>query len=219
MYKAAIFDLDGTVCDTLETIAYYANKALEKYGLEPFEKEKYKYFVGDGAAVLVRRMLANRNISDEKFINEFLNFYKNDYETDSLYKTKVFDGIKETLCEMKKMGMKIGLVSNKPHGAVCDVVEKLFEKGTFDSYTGLKDDMCAKPNPASVLKMAQDLNVKSEQCMYIGDTNVDMQTGKNAKMYTVGVLWGFRDYEELSANGADAIVKKAYELVEIAKKN
>lgn len=218
MYKAAIFDLDGTVCDTLETIAYYANKSLKKYGLAPFEKEKYKYFVGDGAAVLVKRMLTERNVnSDAEFIDEFLNFYKNSYEEDSLYKTSVFKGINETIREMKKMNMKIGLVSNKPHGAVCDVVEKLFKKNTFDFYTGLKEDMLPKPNPNAVLKTAKYFEVFPDECMYIGDTNVDMQTGKNAKMFTVGVLWGFRDYDELAKNGADIIINSPSELIELAK--
>ncbi len=218
MYKAFIFDLDGTVCDTLETIAYYCNKTLKKYGLHTFEKDRYKYFAGNGARVLVSRMLKENNINDESFLEEFLQVYKNDYETDSLYKSKVFDGMQDALCTLKKLGMKIGLVSNKPNGAVCDVTEKLFDKNTFDFYTGLKDDMEPKPNPKTVLYAAKTFNAEPGECVYVGDTNVDMQTGKNAKMYTVGVLWGFRDYEELTKSGADYIIKSPAELIDIAKR-
>lgn len=217
MFKAAVFDLDGTICDTIATIAYYGNRALEKFGFDPIEEEKYKYFAGDGAKVLICRMLAYHGIENEKLSEEMLAFYKPDYERDSLYKTGVFDGIAEVLSQMKKQGMKIGVVSNKPHGAVCDVLNAMFEKDTFDDFTGMTDETAKKPDPAEVLKLIKKFGAKPEECIYVGDTNVDMITGKRAGMYTVGVLWGFRDCDELKQNGADIIIKEPKELLEIMK--
>ncbi len=215
MYKAFIFDLDGTVSDTIETIAYYGNFALNKYGFEPIEANEYKYLAGDGANVLVRRMLARYGEFSEDFILEFLNFYMTEYEKDSLYLTKQFEGLNDVLKELRERGIKTGVVSNKPNGAVCDVVENLFAEGTFDSYMGISDGVLTKPNPDSVLKTAAGFGVEPIECVYVGDTNVDMKTGKNAGMYTVGVLWGFRDYDELKENGADLIIKKPDELLEL----
>ncbi len=218
MFKSAIFDLDGTVCDTIHTIAHYGNRALEKFGFETIEEKEYNYLAGRGALNLICGMLKYRGCEDKEMIKKVFDFYKPDYETDSLYKTKVFDGIKEVISKMKAMGMKVGLVSNKPHEAVCFIIDALFEKGSFDFYTGLLDNMKAKPNPESVLKVAEQFGAEPCECMYVGDTDVDMFTGKGAGMYTVGVLWGFRDYEELSCAGADEIVEKPLELLKILKR-
>ena len=218
MFKAAIFDLDGTVCDTIHTIAYYGNRALEKFGFEPIEEKEYNYLAGKGAWNLICGILKFRGCEDEVLAKKVYDFYKPDYETDSLYKTKVFEGIENALDEMKKMGMKIGLVSNKPHEAVDFIVKALFKEGTFDFYTGLCDNMKAKPDPESVLKAASSFDAEPFECMYVGDTDVDMFTGKAAGMYTVGVLWGFRDFDELSGAGADEIIDKPEKLLEIAKR-
>ncbi len=215
MFKAAIFDLDGTICDTITTIAYYGNRALEKFGFKPIEEEKFKYFAGDGAEMLVRRMLSHHGANDEELVRQVHAFYKPDYEKDSLYKTTVFDGIKEVLLKMKAKGMKLGVVSNKPHGAVRDVLNAMFEKDTFDLFTGMTDETVKKPDPTEVLKMIESFKVSPAECIYVGDTDVDMITGKKAGAYTVGVLWGFRDYDELEKNGADKIIKKPEELLDI----
>lgn len=144
-----------------------------------------------------------------------MEFYTTEYEKDSLYLTKPFIKVNETLKVLKEKNMKTGVVSNKPHGAVCDVIESIFEKGTFDSYMGISEGIKTKPDPESVLKMASEFGVSADECVYVGDTNVDMQTGKNAGMFTVGVLWGFRDYDELEKNGADMIISEPSELLKL----
>ena len=215
MYKAFIFDLDGTICDTIETIAYYGNCALNKYGFKSIDTEEYKYLVGNGADTLIRRMLSRYEVKDERLIGEILEFYMTEYEKDSLYKTKAFEGIEDVIKQLREKNIKTGVVSNKPHGAVCGVVEAIFGKNAFDSYTGVHDGIVKKPNPETVLKMAELFGVTPKQCVYIGDTSVDMLTGKNAGMFTVGVLWGFREYDELKENGADMIVEKPQELLRL----
>lgn len=212
MYKCAIFDLDGTLCDTLDTISYFANKSLTVNGFEAYGKEKYKYMVGDGAKKLVTRMLENQNAYTKDNFEKVYNDYNNLYDNDFLYLTKPYNGIAELLSFMKKVGMKIGAVSNKPHFAAVSVLENIFEKGLLDDYVGKRENIPLKPDPYSVKEMLEKWKINPKECIYIGDTGVDMQTGKNAGTFTVGVLWGFREEKELKENGADLTVKKPKEI-------
>lgn len=207
MYKCGIFDLDGTLCDTIDTISYFANKALTDNGLKAYEKEKYKYMVGDGAKILVTRMLENQNAYTNDNFNKVFTLYNELYDNDFLYLTKPFPYIPELLSFMKKSNMMVGAVSNKPHFATVSVLENIFEKGLLDDYVGKRHNVPLKPDPYSVKEMLEKWNIAPEECIYIGDTGVDMKTGKNAGAFTIGVLWGFREEKELFENGADLIVK------------
>lgn len=213
MYKCAIFDLDGTVCDTLNTIAYFGNKALEYNGLKTYETEKYKYMAGNGAKTLVKRMLENQGAYTETVFEKVFSDYNNFYDNDFMYLTKAFDKIPELLEFMKLKGMKTGVVSNKPHFATVSVLENVFKKGLLDDCVGKRDNIPLKPDPFSVNEMLGKWDIKPEECIYIGDTSVDMQTGKNMGAFTIGVLWGFRDREELEVNGADLIVSHPDEIM------
>lgn len=212
MYKGIIFDLDGTLLDTITTIAYYSNKILEKYGFEPIPTKEYNYLAGKGARHLVKEMLRFRGCGNEEIFEKVFADYMSAYNSDPLFKTTVFDGINELIARAKRSGMKLAVLSNKPHSSTVMIIDHFFEKGTFDICYGARDGVPLKPDPAPALDVAEKLGLKEKECIYVGDTDVDMKTGKNAGFYTVGVLWGFRDRPELEKNGADLIVSKPAEI-------
>lgn len=214
MVKLCIFDLDGTVLDTVATIAYYGNYALSKNGIEPIDVEEYKYFAGNGAVNLIKRALRFRDcLTDEVFEKVFAD-YNTAYNANTSYLTAPFDGIQETLKAIKTQGIKMAILSNKPHFATCGVINSLFGEGYFDCVYGQREDVPIKPDPTAVLGIMEECNVKPEECLYIGDTGTDMETGKNAALCTVGVLWGFRGKEELLEGGADLIIEKPQQLLD-----
>lgn len=214
MIKLCIFDLDGTVLDTVHTIAYYGNFALQKHGIEPIEDKEYNYFAGNGAVNLIKRALRFRNaLTDEAFEKVFAD-YNAAYNADTSYLTAPFDGIKETLDAIKFRGIKMAILSNKPHFATCGVITELFGEGYFDVVYGQRENVPIKPDPTAVLGIMEEMGATAEQCLYIGDTGTDMKTGKNAGLCTVGVTWGFRGKDELLENGADLIIDKPCQLLD-----
>lgn len=213
MIKLAVFDLDGTLADTVESIAFAANKALRTCGLAEQPVENYQYYAGDGADVLIKRALAASGDPEGTHFEEAFKEYQGFFETDCTYRVKVFDGILELLQELKQRKIKIAVVSNKPHLRTVTVVETLFGKGMFDCILGQKDNLPKKPDPAGTLIVAQTLGAAPAESIYIGDTDVDMKTGNRAEMFTVGVLWGFRTREELQKNNAHAIVETPLEIL------
>lgn len=214
MYQACIFDLDGTLADTVDSIAYVANQILERFGLPAQPVEDYKYHAGDGGDVLMERCMKAAG-SDMSRLEEGQKLYREIFAKNPLYKVKVFEGMKETLKELKNRGMKLAVLSNKPSEATYLAVTGLFGEELFDSIMGLKPGMKRKPAPDNALKIAEEFCVEPKECIYIGDTNTDMQTGKAAGMYTVGVLWGFRDRKELEENQADQIIAAPEEILKI----
>jgi phosphoglycolate phosphatase len=212
MIKLCIFDLDGTVLDTVGSIAYYANFALSKNGVEPIPEEQYKYLAGRGISNLVRGMLEYRGCYSDWLFERVFHDYDTAYNADVAYKTTIFDGLLETLDMIKARGVKLAIVSNKPDFATQTVVRALYGEGYFDFVTGQKPGGILKPDPTVVLSVMDSFGATREECLYIGDTSTDMQTGKRAGMRTVGVLWGFRGREELEENGADLIISRPSEL-------
>lgn len=214
MIKLCIFDLDGTVLDTIETIAYYGNYALQKNNIEPIAVCEYKYLAGNGIAKLIKNMLQFRNCFTEELYNKVFHDYDTAYNADATYKTSIFEGLKDVLDQMKDMGIKLAIVSNKPDYPTKKVVSSLYGEDYFTCVLGQREGKALKPDPTAVFDVISDLNVSKEDCIYIGDTSVDMKTGKNAGLFTIGVLWGFRDKKELLENGADMVIKKPSELYE-----
>ncbi|MBE6699419.1 MAG: HAD family hydrolase [Ruminococcaceae bacterium] len=212
MTKLCIFDLDGTVLDTVGSIAYYGNFALKMNGIEPIEVEKYKYFAGDGARTLIRRMLEHRSCYSEELHNKVFSDYNRAYDADVVCKTVIFEGLKDALDRLKTDGYHFAIVSNKPDFAAKTVTNTLWGEGYFERIVGQKEGSLLKPDPYEVLAVMKELGADAKNCIYVGDTDTDMLTGKNANLYTVGVLWGFRGREELEANGADAVVATPEEL-------
>ncbi len=212
MTRLCIFDLDGTVLDTVESIAHFANLALEKNGISPIPVQEYKYLAGRGIANLVRGMLERQGCHAPELYERVCRDYDSSYNADVAYKTRIFDGLKPVLDRLKAQGIKLAIVSNKPDFAARTVVNALYGEGYFDYVTGQIPGGVLKPDPAVVLSVMESFGVTREECVYVGDTSTDMRTGKNAGMFTVGVLWGFRDREELVENGADAIAEDPEQL-------
>lgn len=218
MIKACIFDLDGTIADTIETITYYGNRALNKFGFGDIDSETYKLLVGNGYEILVKNMLNTLGVYTDKVYNEMKEFYHDDYETDSMYKTKIYDGMKELVKFLGEHGIKRGVLTNKPQGAADDVIKYFFEDNSFEIVSGISDGDKLKPDPQRLFKMLEKMDVKNDEVLYFGDTKTDMQTGKNANLFTIGVLWGFRSKEELLTNGADMLASHPDEIIEYIKK-
>ena len=206
MVKFCIFDLDGTVLDTVHTIAYYGNYALQKNGVESIPVDAYKYLVGKGAANLVKNMLEYRQCYSDALFEKTFQDYNTAYNADVSYKTTIYDGLQEVLDSLKAQGMKLAIVSNKPDYATQEVINKLYGKDYFIYVTGQKPGAALKPDPTVVFEAMAAMGAAPEECIYAGDTSTDMKTGKNAGLYTIGVLWGFRGREELEQNGADILV-------------
>ena len=218
MYKAMVFDLDGTIADTISTIHYYGNRAMKKFNLPEIDKERYNYLVGKGYENLVKGMLLEKDAYTDELFNEMKEYYHDDYETDSLYLSKLYDGIFELITFLKENNFKIAVLSNKPYGAVNDVINHFFDKGTFDMCVGhgLFGDTL-KPDPENLLAILDKMGIKKEECVYVGDTNVDVKTGLNADVFTIGALWGFRTYDELKEAGAHFIAEKPTDIINLIK--
>lgn len=214
MKRAVIFDLDGTLSDSLASIKYCADLAVEPLGMGPFTPQQYKYFVGDGAANLIKRGLAAGGDHKLTHFDEAFARYREIFKDNCMYEVKPYDGIRELLVELKNRGLKIAVLSNKPHAETINVIETLFGKGYFDIIQGQKPDVPIKPSPEGVFCILEQLQMTADEILYLGDTCTDMQTGKSAGAFTVGALWGFRDRQELEENHADAIIAHPLELLQ-----
>ena len=213
MIKLCIFDLDGTVLDTVGSIAYYANRALEKNGVATIPTEQYKYLAGDGIKNLVRNMLNYVGAYSDELYERVLDDYGTAYNKDVAYKTCIFDGLLPVLDELKSRGIRLTIVSNKPDFAAKTVVRAIYGEGYFDFVVGQREGYPLKPDPLSANEVMERYGVSREECVYVGDTSTDMKTGKNMGVFTVGVLWGFRGKDELVANGADVVIENPSELL------
>ncbi len=211
--KAIIFDLDGTLLDSLEDIAVCANKVLEEFNLPIHKIEDYKNFVGSGAEVLIRN--CSPKDLDEKQILALLESFKNIYEKNLHSSTKPYDGIYELLEKLHSNNIKFAVLSNKPHEFTVKYVEKFFSKFNIQEIHGQKKFIPKKPDPKAAIDIAKALNLPCENFFFVGDTDVDMKTAKNANMTAIGVKWGFREESELWENGADYIVKTPLDIFEL----
>ncbi len=216
MKQAVIFDLDGTLTDTVGSIANACNQMLQLRGYEPQPVDAYRYYAGDGAKALVLRALkAAGDEAVETHINEALAQYMGIFAETCTVGVKPFDGIPELLQELKTRGVHTAVLSNKPHPMTVDVVRSFFGDDTFTLVQGQCEGIPPKPDQTGVNHILSQLGLQAEDCLYVGDTDTDMQTGKNAKMDTVGVLWGFRDEEELRRHHADYIITHPLQLLEL----
>ena len=214
--KTIIFDLDGTLIDSLEDIAVCMNQVLEELNLPIHEVDDYKYFVGGGISVLVDNAL-DKKISQE-MKEKVTNKFKIVYDQKLHEKTKPYDGIYDLLGELQKLDFKIGILSNKPHEFTIQYAKNLFSKYNMKEIHGQKAHIEKKPNPIAAIQIAKSFEVPCEEIYFVGDTMVDMQTAVNAKMIGIGVLWGFRDEKELMENGATFVVKHPLDILDIVNK-
>ena len=217
MKKLCIFDLDGTLLDTLPTIAHYCNLTLREFDLPEIPEERYKYLAGNGAKVLIERMIDEVGADREEYFDKMFKFYNKEYDKNVSYLTKAFEGVPELLTGLKEIGINTAVISNKPDFAAVNVV-KLFLGDLIDIAHGGRDGIPLKPAPQGVFKIFEEAGVVADECLYVGDTGTDMETGKNSGIFSIGVLWGFRKEDELLQNGADMIVSHPLEILEYAKK-
>lgn len=213
-YSAAVFDMDGTILDTLEDLAGAINYALRQNGLAEHSIDEVRNFVGNGLKKLVERAVPDSTPFQvqEKVFETFNDYYKNHCSVN----TKPYPGIIEMLKELKESGMKLAVCSNKPDYGVKALCNQHF-KGLFDIALGIKEGLKTKPNPDTVNEILKDLNCEKKAAIYIGDSDVDIQTAKNAEIDCISVCWGFRSKEFLLQNGAKKIVSNAEELLKAVK--
>lgn len=197
MYKCCIFDLDGTILNTIESISHSISLTMEHFGYKTVDEDHTKQFVGDGFKKLVERALLFSGDENLVHYEEALTVYEKVFEKNCLYKVRPYEGIPELLRFLKDKGIRIAVLTNKGHERAVECVETSFGKGFFDLITGEGDLIACKPDPSGALYTAGYFHVSPSQCLYFGDTNTDMRTGINAGMDTVAVTWGFRDREEL----------------------
>lgn len=211
MKKLCIFDLDGTLLNTLDSIAYYVNDTMKHFGLPVIETEKIRTFVGNGAKNLISRSL--RYNGSELDAEKVLSVYIEKYNSDALYLVKPYEGIPELLSKLHENGVTLAVLSNKPHSSTSIMIDKIFGKDLFSVVRGPYNNEKVKPDPAVANEIAKGF--EKENCFFIGDSDVDIETGKNALMHTVGVTWGFRDRDVLQNAGAEKIVSKAADIADI----
>ncbi len=209
MYKAVIFDLDGTLTNTLQDIANAMNRALRLLGLPEYPTDAYRYMVGNGAKKLAERAVGSR----QELAGEALELYQSYYEKHTHDITRPYDGIPQLLEALEERDIKLCVLSNKPHADTQGVIRYFFPDIHWAVVRGQIEGVPVKPDPAGALAIVRELNVQPDECLYLGDTSVDMLTATRAGMQAVGVLWGFRDEKELRENGAKLILAEPMELL------
>ena len=214
--KACIFDLDGTLTNTLESMTYSVNLTLKEMGLSQITKDQCRMFVGNGARVLIEESLKVSGDPKASRIEEGMKIYGRIFDQNCTYHVTLYEGIPEMLKALKDRGIHLAVLSNKPDRQTVKVVKEIFGDNIFDYAQGQKDGIRRKPEPDGVWYLMEQMQVSKEECLYIGDSEVDAATGKNAGLKTIGVLWGFRDREELLEHGACALAACPEELLPLA---
>ena len=213
-FKAVIFDLDGTLLNTLDDIGDSVNRVLNKKGFKTHEIDKYREFVGDGSKILITRALPQTHRTDE-IINECLEEFFKDYGSNWDKMTHIYNGIAELLDELTIRNLKLAILSNKRHDLTIRCMEKYFSRWHFDSVLGLRDTVPKKPHPVGAFETADILKILPEKIIYAGDSANDIKTAVAAGMFPVGVLWGFRGKKELKESGAKALIGHPMDLLNI----
>ena len=216
MYKACIFDLDGTLTDTLESLTYSVNATLGELGLSPITSKQCESFIGSGARMLVKRSIEAAG-GEETLLDEAMTVYGRIFDAHCTYRVIPYDGIEKMLETLQEKGLKLAVLSNKPHKQTIKVVTSIFGEELFSFIQGQREDVPRKPDPTGAFMVAEALNVQPKECLYIGDSDVDMQTGCAAGMDAVGVTWGFRSREVLKVHGATYLADRPEEVIEIVK--
>lgn len=214
-FQAVIFDLDGTLLDTLRDLSDAMNNTLERFGYPVHEPKEYRYLVGNGMENLVHRALPAPVNDDPQMVARGLETMRKSYALNWNVHTKPYPGIPELLEALSTRGIKLAVLSNKPHDFTLKTVEGLLPARLFDLVAGAKPNVPLKPDPASALEIAQKFGVAPDRFLYLGDTGTDMKTANAAGMFAVGVLWGFREAAELVSEGAAKLIAKPAELLDL----
>ncbi|MCI6655350.1 MAG: HAD-IA family hydrolase [Clostridium sp.] len=211
-YKLAVFDMDGTILNTLEDLADSTNYALKANGFPERTIDEVRRFVGNGIRLLIERAVPTD--TDKELTDKVFDTFKEYYKTHCAVKTRPYDGIKDVLSELRKAGCLTAVVSNKADFAVQDLCKDYFDN-LFDFAIGEREGIKKKPAPDSVFEVLSKLNVEKADAVYIGDSDVDFATSMNAGMDVIMVGWGFRDAEFLREKGVKRIIKQPSEILDI----
>jgi phosphoglycolate phosphatase len=213
-FRALIADLDGTLLDTLQDVADSTNLALARLGLPSHDTSAYKYFVGEGRKTMALRSLPEDR-RDEATLNRLIEYINEEYTQHWMDTTRPYDGIPDMLDALASRGLRLTVLSNKPHHYTTQMIARLLPQWPFEIVRGESPETPRKPDPAGAIGIATQMHVDAAECLYIGDSGIDMQTATTAGMYGVGVLWGFRPAEELLTNGARALVEHPMDVVRL----
>jgi len=211
-YKAVVFDMDGTLLDTLDDLADAMNRVLSSHGFPTHPVQAYKNFVGSGAKQLVARTLP-AGAGEEELNAQCLQEFLNEYERNWNVKTRLYEGIPGLLDALAGRGIPMAVLTNKPQDFADLCMQAFLARWTFAMTLGQMPGVPVKPDPAGPRQVIAHLGVRPEEILYLGDTDVDMHTAVNAGMYPVGVLWGFRPKEELLGSGAKTLIRHPLELL------
>lgn len=212
MFKLCVFDMDGTLVDSIGDIAAAMNRSLEKLGHKTYPVSDYKHMVGDGMEVLCRRAMQGE---DEERIQKLIELYKKDYLKNCCVHSRLYPGMSDLIKQLYGNGIKCAVLSNKPHEQVMRIAEKIMDCDDYFKIMGQTDRFPTKPAPDSLLYIIKESGVDKSNVAYIGDSNVDIKLGKAAGVFTVGAAWGFRGENELVSEGASAIAHDSEELKKI----
>lgn len=215
MFKACIFDLDGTLLYTIEDLAASADYALRKHGYPTYTLEDYTCFVGNGIRKLVERCLPVELQADREKVEAVYTDFQDYYAHHYLDRSHLYPGVEQTVREIASRGVQIGVLSNKDHRFTVDIIRSFFDEKTVPGIFGIREGVPHKPDPTAVFEMLRQFGTTPEETAFVGDSNVDMQTAKNAGCYPVGVSWGYRSVPEIIACGAKIIVTAPEELLRI----
>ena len=204
--------MDGTIVNSMLDLAACTNEAMERHGFPAKPHENYTKYAGNGIYVMIQRALSPAEVSDEK-LKEIRNDFFEIYKDKCTVNTTAYKGVPELISALKEKGIKVGCITNKVEPIAFKIIDHFF--GGMDVVYGQVDGVPNKPDPLLTLKALDELNIKPQECLFVGDSDVDMQTAINSGCVGVGVLWGFRDEAELRANGAKFIVSEASEILEI----
>ncbi len=213
-YKGIIFDLDGTLIDSIDDLADSVNRALKRLGYPTHEREAYRFFIGDGMKTLTWRVLPEESRSSD-LVEECYLAAKEEYHKGWAVKTQLFPGIAQLLDNLTQLGIPLTILSNKPHEYTLPVVERFLAKWNFQIVWGARAEVPIKPHPAGAISIVNQLDARPEQIIYLGDSGVDMETAVRAGVLPIGVLWGFRPKEELLQYGAKILLEEPNQLMQI----
>ena len=212
-FSVVLFDLDGTLLDSIQDIAGCANEVLGRWQLQQLSVEQFKAYVGDGVVNLARKLLP-QNLRDDETVSRFLQEYAELYRQRWNASTSIYKGVPEMLTKLERRGVPMAVLSNKRDDFTKVCVRELLPSWRFAVVQGESASVPAKPDPSGALAIVQELNVEPARCLFVGDSEIDVETARRAGMGFVGVAWGFRSRKQLEEAGAQNIISSPSELLE-----
>jgi len=211
-YKAVVFDLDGTLIDSAADLGNAVNRVLAAHGFPPHKISRYQDFIGNGAEMMVKQALPEESCDEltlKRCLNEFLEDYHQNYDVD----TVLYEGIPELLDYFTNRSIKLSVLTNKPENIAIELQDSVLSDWHFELVMGSRNGVPKKPDPKGALLLSKEIDTDPAEMVYFGDSGIDMKTAVSAGMVPVGVLWGFREKEELIENGAEYIIEKPIDII------